>query len=56
MSKSILVIDTPESCVKCELSWMPDIDEYDRTAYCVAGGTLSYLEQRGQDGDCPLIV
>ena len=39
MSKSILVIDTPDDCNECELHALTECD-YDKEFYCVANGKM----------------
>ena len=55
MSKSILVIDTPENCNECELRALTECD-YDKEFYCVANGenVEEFVCSKTKPDWCPL--
>ena len=55
MSKSILVIDTPDDCNECELHALTECD-YDKEFYCAANGenVEEFVCSKTKPDRCPL--
>ncbi len=55
MSKSILVIDTPENCNECELHALTECD-YSKEFYCVINGKMieEFACSKSKPDWCPL--
>ena len=56
MSKSILVIDTPENCNECLLSSLTECD-YGKEVYCILNGEIleDFACRRTKPDWCPLL-